>query len=74
MHKDKNVKALAKKLHLPMDACAAVGNSCFDIPMLETCGLGIAFNPEDACVIKSADVVIEGKDLSSLISMIKPYI
>jgi phosphoserine phosphatase len=74
MHKDRNVKTLAKKLHIPIEACAAVGNSCFDIPMLETCGLGIAFNPEDACVIKSADMVIDGKDLSRLIPMIKPYI
>ena len=74
IHKDKNVKALAQELHLPLDACAAVGNSCFDIPMIEICGLGIAFNPEDACVVKSADVVIKGKDLSRLIPMIKPYI
>jgi phosphoserine phosphatase len=74
MHKDKNVKALAKKLHLPLEACAAVGNSCFDIPMFETCGLGIAFNPEDICVVKCADVVIEGKDLSRLISTLKLYV
>jgi phosphoserine phosphatase len=74
IHKDKNVKALAKKLHLPMEACAAVGNSCFDIPMLETCGLGIAFNPEDACVAKFADVIIEEKDLSRLIPTLKLYV
>jgi phosphoserine phosphatase len=74
MHKDKNVKDLAKKLHLPLEACAAVGNSCFDIPMLETCGLGIAFNPEDTCVVKCADVVIEGKDLSRLIPTLKLYV
>jgi len=74
MHKDKNVKTLAKKLHLPLEVCAAVGNSCFDIPMLETCGLGIAFNPEDTCVVKCADVVIEGKDLSMLIPTLKLYI
>jgi hypothetical protein len=42
--------------------------------MIEICGLGIAFNPEDACVVKSADVVIKGKDLSRLILMIEPYI
>jgi phosphoserine phosphatase len=57
-----------------LDACAAVGNSCFDIPMLEVCGLGIAFNPEDACIVQSADVVIEGKDLSRLIPAIKSFI
>jgi len=74
IHKDKNVKALAKKLHLPMEACAAVGNSCFDIPMFETCGLGIAFNPEDACVVKCADVIIEEKDLSRLIPALKLFV
>jgi phosphoserine phosphatase len=57
-----------------LEACAAVGNSCFDIPMLETCGLGIAFNPEDTCVVKYADVVIEGKDLSRLIPTLKLYV
>ena len=73
-HKDKNVKDLAQELHLSLDECAAVGNSCFDIPMLEVCGLGIAFNPEDACIAESADVVIEGKDISKLIPKIKSYI
>ncbi len=67
MQKDKNVKELVKKLNLSLDACAAVGNSCFDIPMLEVCGLGIAFNPEDACVMQCADVVVKEKDLSKLI-------
>jgi phosphoserine phosphatase len=74
LHKDKNVKALAKKLQVPLEACAAVGNSCFDIPMFEVCGLGIAFNPEDSCVVQCADVVIEGKDLSMLIPALKSYI
>lgn len=74
MHKDKNVKILARKLHLPLDACAAVGNSCFDIPMFEICGLGIAFNPEDTCVIQNADIVIKKKDLSKLIPPIQSYI
>jgi phosphoserine phosphatase len=67
MQKDKNVKELVQKLHLSLDACAAVGNSCFDIPMLEVCGLGIAFNPEDSCIVQCADVVVQEKDLSKLI-------
>ena len=67
MHKDKNVRELIEKLNISVDSCAAVGNSCFDIPMLEVCGLGIAFNPEDSCVVRSADVVIHEKDLSKLI-------
>lgn len=67
MHKDKNVRELIEKLNISVDSCAAVGNSCFDIPMLEVCGLGIAFNPEDSCVVRCADVVIHEKDLSKLI-------
>ncbi|KYK24967.1 hypothetical protein AYK25_05770 [Thermoplasmatales archaeon SM1-50] len=73
-HKDKNVKELSQKLSVPLNACAAVGNSCFDISMLEVCGLGIAFNPEDACVEHSADIVIKEKDLSRLIPALESYI
>jgi phosphoserine phosphatase len=72
--KDRNIWELAEQLQIPLDACAAVGNSCFDIPMLEICGLGIAFNPEDDCVKTSADVVIEGKDLKKLIPVLQPYV
>jgi len=72
--KDKNIRALARKLHVPLEACAAVGNSCFDIPMFEVCGLGIAFNPEDKCVVACADVLVNGKDLSVLIPVLEPYL
>jgi phosphoserine phosphatase len=72
MQKDKIVTQLVKKLHLSLDACAAVGNSCFDIPMLEVCGLGIAFNPEDTCIMQCADVVVKEKDLSKLIPTFQP--
>jgi phosphoserine phosphatase len=73
-HKGKIVKHLAGKLGISLDKCVAVGNSCFDISMFETCGVGIAFNPDDDCVRKSADIVVEGKDLSKLIPALKPFI
>jgi phosphoserine phosphatase len=73
-HKEKNVQALAEELSIPMEACAAVGNSCFDIPMFEACGMGIAFNPVDDCVRSSADLVVEEKDLSRLIFALKSYV
>ncbi len=73
-HKDENVRTLRKQLALPVEACAAVGNSCFDIPMFETCGLGVAFNPEDDCVRASADVIVEGKDLKRLIHALDPFL
>ena len=74
IHKDKNVRQLASALNIPLKNCAAVGNSCFDIPMFETCGIGIAFNPEDECVRKSADVVVEGKNLLNVLDVLKPCI
>jgi len=74
MYKDKNVRFLAQKLNIPLRNCAAVGNSCFDIPMFETCGIGIAFNPEDQCVREFADIVVEEKDLRQLFTVLKSYV
>ena len=74
MYKDKNVRNLAKKLNIPLEKCAAIGNSCFDVPMFETCGMGIAFNPDDDCVRESADIVVEGKDLSRVIPALEPFV
>jgi phosphoserine phosphatase len=74
VQKDKNIKALASELQIPLSACVAIGNSCFDIPMFEACGLGIAFNPEDSCVVQSADIVIKDKDLHKLIPVFESYL
>jgi phosphoserine phosphatase len=74
MYKDESVKKLSEQAGVPFQRIAAVGNSCFDIPMLNKCGLGIAFNPEDDCVREAADIVIEGKDLSKILSVIESYI
>lgn len=73
IHKDKNVIKLSNQLNIPLEKIVAVGNSCFDIPMLETCGMGIAFNPEDDCITEAADVVVEGKDLSKILPFLKKY-
>lgn len=70
MEKGESVRRLAKKLGIPLENCASIGNSCFDISMFETCGLGIAFNPEDRCVEKEADVVIREKDLRKIVPII----
>jgi len=74
IYKDKNVQHLSKKLGIPPEKCVAIGNSCFDVPMFKKTGLGIAFNPEDECVRKSADIVIEGKDMNNLIPVFRKYI
>ncbi|UCD13632.1 MAG: HAD-IB family phosphatase [Thermoplasmatales archaeon] len=74
MYKDRAVRNIAKRLDIPLEKCAAVGNSCFDIPMFETCGIGIAFNPDDDCVRKSADIILEGRDLNRLIPVLEQFV
>jgi phosphoserine phosphatase len=74
MHKDEAVKKISKQLKIPLEKIASVGNSCFDIPMFEISGFSIAFNPEDDCIKESADIIIEGKDLTGILPCIKNYI
>ena len=74
MYKDLSVKFLSEKQKIPLNRIAAVGNSCYDIPMFEVSGLGIAFNPEDDCVRDAADVIVEGKDLCNILPCLENYI
>jgi phosphoserine phosphatase len=73
MYKDKNVQCLSKQLGVPLQRIAAVGNSCFDIPMFEICGVGVAFNPVDDCVREAADRVVEGGDLTNILPVLEKY-
>jgi phosphoserine phosphatase len=74
MRKDIVVERIAQQFNLSFDAIAAVGNSCFDIPLLRSVGFGIAFHPDDECIIKEADVVVEEKDLAQILQHIRPYL
>jgi phosphoserine phosphatase len=74
MYKDLAVKSLLNELKIPLERVASVGNSCFDIPMLEITGLGIAFNPTDDCIKEAADITINGKDLSNILSVFESYL
>jgi phosphoserine phosphatase len=74
MYKELAVKSLSEEQKISLEKIASVGNSCYDIPMFETTGLGIAFNPGDECTRKAADVVVEGKDLSKILPVLKNYI
>ena len=73
-YKDKNVQDLLTKTGILAGSCAAVGNSCFDLPMLTSCGMSIAFNPTDTCVQDATDIVVTGKNLTTLIPPLKPLI
>jgi phosphoserine phosphatase len=74
MYKDEAIKKLANNLKISYDKIAAVGNSCFDIPMFEMAGLGIAFNPSDDCVREAADIVVEEKDLRKILPYLERFI
>ncbi len=74
MYKDEAIRSLAKQNKISLGKIAAVGNSCFDIPMFETTGHRIAFNPDDNCVRKAADIIIENKDLTKIIPYIDNHI
>lgn len=58
---------LLSDLDVEEERCVAVGNSHIDTPMIKKAGMGIAFNPADEEVKKSADVIIEDKDLSLIL-------
>ena len=60
---------LSQKTGVPLERCVAVGDNLADVCMLETAGLGIAFNPKHPDVEKAADVVIT-EDLSAILPII----
>jgi len=64
---------VTRNLWRALKRIAAVGNSCFDIPMFKVTGLGIAFNSWDDCTKKAADIVINEKDLSKILPYIMKY-
>ncbi len=73
IYKNEAIDNLAKSLKISQKRIAAIGNSCFDIPMFEACGIGIAFNPDDECIIKHADHIIKEKDLSLILKVLEKY-
>jgi phosphoserine phosphatase len=74
MYKDEAVQHLSEKSGIPLSHCATIGNSCFDIPMFITTGIGIAFNPSDDCVREAADYIVDGKDLRNILPVLQPYL
>ena len=74
MYKDLAVKTLAEQQNTPLERIVSIGNSCLDIPMFEVSGLGIAFNPDDDCTRKAADVIVKGKDLNKILPFIECYV
>ncbi len=70
LEKDKNLKDLSKKLKIPLSAFIAIGDTWFDLSMLQVAGLSIAFNPKDEEIRKKASIVIENKNLTEILKYI----
>jgi phosphoserine phosphatase len=68
--KGATVREIQKSLKIEKSETATIGNSCFDISMFKEAGLAVAFNPTDECVKKSADEVIEKKDLREILKLV----
>ena len=71
--KDKTVQMVHETTNIPCEEMVAVGNSCYDIPMLSSVGLSVVFRPTDDCVLDCADEIIREKDLSLLIPILERY-
>jgi HAD superfamily PSPase-like hydrolase len=74
MQKDVVVDRILDRFSFSRCEIAGVGNSCFDIPLLRSVGFGIAFHPDDNCVIREADDVVYKKDLKQVFVRLKPYL
>ncbi|MEW5760130.1 MAG: HAD-IB family phosphatase, partial [Candidatus Thermoplasmatota archaeon] len=68
MKKGKILSELMRMIGLNKNEVAVVGNSFIDVDMFNFCEKKIAFNPEDECIRKNANVIIEKKDLRELIN------
>ncbi|HEX2022768.1 MAG TPA: HAD family phosphatase [Candidatus Thermoplasmatota archaeon] len=61
--KGRTAREILRKLGVPRERAAAVGNSAYDVPMFEACAFGVAFDPADPAVRRAARFVVEGKDM-----------
>ena len=68
--KGATVKKVRKSLGIKKSETASIGNSCFDISMFNESGFAVAFNPNDECVKRCADKVVEKKDLREILRLV----
>lgn len=70
--KDKGrvTRDILRRLGVPGERTAAVGNSAYDVPMFREAGFGIAFNPSDDYVRRKAKHVVEGVDMRPVLPLL----
>jgi phosphoserine phosphatase len=62
------VRRIAEDNAIPLEACAAIGDTSYDLP--SCVGLRIAFNPRDTKTAQLANVVIRDRNLRSVLQHI----
>lgn len=67
LNKKEVLRKLASKESTTPTCCAVLGDTIFDVPMFEEAGFSIAFNSDDERVREAADVVIQDKNLESIL-------
>lgn len=63
---------IIEKENISLEECVAVGDGANDIPMIESAGLGIGFNPKPLLKEK-ADEIVESKSLKDILPIIEEY-
>lgn len=70
--KARTTREILRKLDVPRERAAAVGNSAYDAPMFRETAFGVAVNPSDPVVRRAARHVVEGKDLRAVLGHLLP--
>ena len=52
---------------IPLENCAVIGDSRFDLPLFDLAGLSIAFNAKDSAIQHAADITIASSNLSDVL-------
>ena len=70
---DKGIKTreFMKKYGAGKEETVAIGNSYYDVKMLDAAGLKIAFNPVDDDIINAADKVVRSKSIADILDVIR---
>lgn len=58
---------LCTRIGIPLENCAVIGDSRFDLPLFHLAGLSIAFNAKDSVIQHAADIAIASSDLRDVL-------
>ena len=72
-NKDQVLKEIAQQLNIPLQQCAAIGDSRNDIPMFKIAGFSIAFNPTNDDVSRAATTIIRSEDALGLLLPLQEF-